>query len=781
MNKKVELLAPAGSYDNFKAAVSAGTDAVYLGGNLFSARAYADNFNEHNLIKAIDYAHLHNVAVYMTVNTLLKEKELDSLAGYLKPYYEEGLDGVIVQDLGVADVVREYFPDMACHASTQMSVSGVEGAMHLKNLGFTRVVPARELSLKEIKDIYDATGMEIESFVHGALCYCYSGQCLLSSMIGNRSGNRGRCAQPCRLAYNNSIDGREKHILSPKDMATVEILPELIENGVYSMKIEGRMKSCEYTAGVVSIYRKYIDAYLEKGKEGYHVSEKDMIALMDLYNRGGFNKGYYMIGNGPEMMSTQRPNHAGVKAVRAVKAAAGRVTFKALTDIYRGDVFEITDDFNLTTGRDIAKGDEFTMQVPAKYISKAGGIYSRIKCASLIKDITDRYISEKELVREKICAKAFLSVGSNIRLFMWLKGDESTTVEEEGPVVTLAQNRPVDSTVIARQLKKLGETPFVFENDDDLTVECGDNCFIPMQAVNELRRDAAERLKMVIEMASKRIFNGKVTDKQTSSASGNSNYHCRILVSNNEQLKTLEQLIDEGKLPHTDRVYADYYCFYESESRNVIDRLSQKVSVFAALPRILRQNKKKEFKELLSIIRGCKVSGFLARNLEVCAFLRHNREYDDYVVVADYSMYVWNNRARTQVMNLADEFTAPLELNNSELDMVDSNNMEVVRYGYFPVMVSAQCIKKTLGKCDGNKSAVTISDRKNATYSVESNCKFCHSVMYIDRPLYTYEAGEDLKTNIRYEFTTESGAQMTEVIARGPAVFTTGHFYKGVM
>ncbi|MGN0479986.1 MAG: U32 family peptidase, partial [Lachnospiraceae bacterium] len=711
----------------------------------------------------------------------LKEKELDDLTDYLKPYYESGLDGVIVQDLGVADVVRKSFPDMACHASTQMSVSGTEGALYLKKLGFTRVVPARELSLKEIKSIYDATGMEIESFIHGALCYCYSGQCLLSSMIGNRSGNRGRCAQPCRLMYNNSIDSREKYILSPKDMATVEILPELIENGVYSMKIEGRMKSCEYTAGVVSIYRKYIDTYLEKGKQGYHVSEKDMIALMDLYNRGGFNKGYYMTGNGPDMMSVERPNHAGVKAVKAVKVVAGRVTFKALTDIYRGDVFEITKDFNLTTGRDIVKGDEFTMQVPAKYISKAGGIYSRIKCASLVKDITDRYISEKELVREKICARVILSPGENIRLFMWLKDDESTKIEEEGSAVTLAQNKPVDSTVIARQLKKLGDTPFIFESDDDLTVECEGSCFIPMQAVNELRRVAVQRLKMVIEMAGSRIFNGETFENKPNPVPVRDSYHVRLLVSDIEQLHTLEKLSEDGQLAGTDRIYVDYNCFYESEIKAVTEKLSDRFEIFVALPRVLRQNKKKEFEELLSLVKKCNISGFLARNLEECAFLHHNREYNDYPVIADYSVYVWNNRARHRVMDVANEFTAPLELTNSELDMIYSDNMEVVKYGYFPVMVSAQCVKKTCTKCDGKNSRVTISDRKNAVYGVESNCKFCHSVMYIDKPLYTYSADEKIKTNIRYEFTTESGAEMIRILERGPEVFTTGHCYKGVM
>lgn len=326
MKQMTELLAPAGSYESLVAAVNAGADAVYMGGTRFGARAYADNPEEEEMIKAIRFAHLHNCSLYMTVNTLLKDREMEDLGAYLKPYYESGLDAVIVQDLGVLAYIREQFPDLPVHASTQMTILGAEGAAFLKSLGATRIVTARELSLKEIERIHAEVDIEIESFIHGALCYCYSGQCLFSSMLGGRSGNRGRCAQPCRLPYQLKAEGRvlskkeEPYLLSPKDMCTIRLLPEILEVGVSSLKIEGRMKRPEYTAGVVRIYRKYLDLYLEKGREAFRVKEEDYKELQTLYSRGGFSDGYYKKQNGRELMSlSQTGGHFDKKGKQDIR------------------------------------------------------------------------------------------------------------------------------------------------------------------------------------------------------------------------------------------------------------------------------------------------------------------------------------------------------------------------------------------------------------------------------------------------------------------------------
>ena len=271
--KRLEVLAPAGSVESMKAAIAAGADAVYMGGSRFGARAYADNPDEDGMLRAIDYIHLHGRRLYMTVNTLFREEEMEELYAYLLPYYREGLDAVIVQDLGVMDFIRRHFPGLDLHASTQMTITSPYGARLLKEMGASRVVTARELTLEEIRGIRDQVDIEIESFVHGALCYCYSGQCLMSSLIGGRSGNRGRCAQPCRLPYDAFESGKketvnspkERYLLSLKDLCTLDLLPQIAEAGVYSLKIEGRMKSPRYTAGVVRVYRKYVDRYLEYG------------------------------------------------------------------------------------------------------------------------------------------------------------------------------------------------------------------------------------------------------------------------------------------------------------------------------------------------------------------------------------------------------------------------------------------------------------------------------------------------------------------------------------
>ncbi|MBE5948341.1 MAG: U32 family peptidase [Lachnospiraceae bacterium] len=304
--KNIELLAPAGSYETMQAAIAAGADAVYIGGQLFGARAYADNPDDNMLLDAIDYVHLRGKKLYLTVNTLLKDSEIEEqLYAYLEPLYKQGLDAVIVQDLGVMKFIQEHFPLLPIHASTQMTITGRRGAKFLEEQkNVTRVVTARELSLDEIRDIRANSSLEIESFIHGALCYSYSGQCLFSSMVGGRSGNRGRCAQPCRMVYKDS-DGKNGYFISPKDLCTVEILPEIIKSGVTSLKIEGRMKKPEYTAGVVSIYRKYLDLYLTKGEKGYFVSQKDKQILLDLFNRGGFTAGYYLKHNGQDMMFTE--------------------------------------------------------------------------------------------------------------------------------------------------------------------------------------------------------------------------------------------------------------------------------------------------------------------------------------------------------------------------------------------------------------------------------------------------------------------------------------------
>lgn len=421
--KRPELLAPAGNYEAFLGAIAAGADAVYLGGTRFGARAYADNFDTEAVIKAIKYAHLYGRKLYMTVNTLVKEEEFDDLYDYLAPFAEAGLDGVIVQDFGVLGFIREHFPSVELHVSTQMAITGVNGAKLLKKMGAVRVVPARELSLKEMIDIKEKAGVEVEAFIHGAMCYCYSGMCLFSSIVGGRSGNRGRCAQPCRLPY--KVQGSDEfYPLSLKDMCTIEIIPSLIRAGIDSFKIEGRMKKPEYVAGVVSVYRKYIDKFLENPDAPFRVSEADLNILRHLYLRTEISQGYYERHNSRDMVTLSSPSYSG--------------------------------------------SDE-----------------------ALIAKIKDQYLTGEK--KRSISAYGYFHPGCESML-TFSCGDVSVTVS--GQVVQEASKRPMLKEDIENRIMKLGDTFFELKSQD-LTIDMDEGepgIFMPVKELNELRRQAADKL-----------------------------------------------------------------------------------------------------------------------------------------------------------------------------------------------------------------------------------------------------------------------------------------------
>ncbi len=493
----VELLAPAGSLDSLKAAVSAGADAVYIGGSRFGARAYADNPQQAQLIEGIEYCHLHGRKLYLTVNTLLKERELEEeLYPYLLPYYESGADGLIVQDFGVARFVRRHFPGLPLHASTQMTVTGAAGASLLRREGFVRVVPARELSLDELRAIIRDSGVEVETFVHGAMCYAYSGQCLFSSLLGGRSGNRGRCAQPCRLPYRfGEAANGESYLLSMKDMCALALLPELIDAGIASFKIEGRMKRAEYTAGVVGIYRRCIDQYLERGREGYAVLEEDRRVLLDLYNRGGFSEGYYHTRNGKSMMALTRPNHQGTAAARIQSVRGPQIRAAALEPLYAGDVLETARDAEATLPADVPAGAEFTFRAGRSSLRPGQTVY-RVKSEQLLRSIRARFLDAPS--QEKICGELKISGEAPAMLRVW-NGLSTCTVCDE--IAQPARQNPTGADAVEKQLRRTGGTPFVF---DRLQIALDEGLFVPVSRLNELRRRALAGLEEAILAAGRR-------------------------------------------------------------------------------------------------------------------------------------------------------------------------------------------------------------------------------------------------------------------------------------
>lgn len=596
--------------------MAAGADAVYMGGARFGARAYAQNADQDEMIAAIEYAHLHGCRLYMTVNTLFKENELGELYEYLLPYYKAGLDGVIVQDLGALSFIREHFPGIELHASTQMTITSVYGAKELKRLGCCRVVPAREVSLEEIRRIYDETGMDIETFVHGALCYCYSGQCLMSSLIGGRSGNRGRCAQPCRLPYRvyeqekgtavNKED--QKCVLSMKDLCTLDILPQILEAGVFSLKIEGRMKSPRYTAGVVRIYRKYLDRYLEYGSEGYYVEPEDKKELLDLFDRGGFTSGYYTRHNGRDMIALkEKPEF--------------RETNKELFDFL------------------------------------------------------DREYVETEK-KEPVEGYAYLAEGLPSVLTLTC-GDISVTVSGQEPQA--AKNQPMTREKVIRQLGKTGATAFEFT---ELEAEVCGALFLPVQALNELRREGFEALTEAIQNQWRRkapeageVQNGADSGEKSSRAAG-----CAGPVPDESAGKrpmyltvsaeTGDQLSAALAVPEVRRICLDASSFQPERWAEFVQLIHQAgKECYLTLPHIFRTHAIGFFRTYRSCLEQAGFDGLLIRAFEEIQWMRE--EQISLSASFDASVYAWNHGAvHTLKEEQAAFITAPWELNSRELEPV---------------------------------------------------------------------------------------------------------------
>ena len=787
--RKIEILAPAGSYASFKAAIASGADAVYAGGPRFGARAFAKNFDVEEMLEAIDYAHFHGRKFYLTVNTLLKDNEITELYDYIKPFYEGGLDAVIVQDLGVMQLIRSHFPGLEIHASTQMTVTAADGASFIQEQGASRVVPARELSLDEIREMKAKTGMEIECFVHGALCYCYSGQCLLSSLIGGRSGNRGQCAQPCRLPYQTSEE--KSHLLSMKDICTLDLIPDLIEAGIDSFKIEGRMKQPEYVAGVTSIYRKYVDLYLKNGRKNYHVSTQDKEQLMDLYNRGGFHSGYYKQHNGRDMLALKRPNHAGITAFKVLSQKGREVAVQALMDINKGDILEFPESKeSYTFGRQVKKGDTTIILAPkGEHLSK-GTLLNRTRNQILIDTLNQNYTERK--ISEKINGFLRLSVGKSATMMVW-KDDTYVQVESEMPVQE-ASKRPLTKETVYDKISKTGNTEFEFES---LEIELDDNVFLPIQQLNELRRNALDELKNAVCAAYHRSLpQSSVNSAQDSfhSVSAKELSLLSVLVQTKEQLKAI------AEYPQIRRIYleSDIPDIFSEDfvHTEVYKKLQENgTEIFLAMPRIFRSYTKEIFAQYIQKIK-LNFDGILIRNFETFYYLRENNI--DKKIILDHNVYVFNQITKDfWKSQRIEHYTVPLELNRQEIANLGIDKAEFVAYGYAPVMISAQCITKTTTGCHKKSEPKLLTDRYQNKFTVQNHCRECYNVIYNSAPLYLLDQKEDIiglnPEMIRLEFSTETALETKTVleqyisiyhgntmIADLPKHYTRGHFRRGI-
>lgn len=790
MRKLVEILSPAGSYESLKAAISAGADAVYVGGSRFGARAYANNLSEEKLLEAIDYVHLHEKKIYLTINTLLKEEELkNELYDYLLPYYKQGLDAVIVQDIGVLEFVKEQFPGLSIHASTQMTITNTLGAEFLKKQGVERVVTSRELQLDEIHEIAESTGLEIESFVHGALCYCYSGQCLYSSLIGGRSGNRGQCAQPCRLPYRVNDKKETQYVLSLKDICTLEYIPELIEAGIYSFKIEGRMKKPEYVALVTAMYRKYVDLYFAEGKKNYRVDAKDRERLMDLYNRGGSHGGYYHTKNGREMLSLTRPNHAGVSALKVLRQNGKSILVKALVDIHKGDVIELPDGKeNYTFSNSVKEGQNTTFITHKKQNFGKDAVLNRIRNEKLIQEIQTQIIEKK--LKEKINGKLILSLTDPAKLIL---ENHDMIVEAYGEPAQEAVNQPMNPERIEKQMRKTGNTEFEFDN---LDIELKGNLFIPLQSLNELRRQGIENLQKKILEKYRRQMPEKVLYHEV--CAKRSPYYKGFTV----YAETLEQLETLNSIESVNRIYLDcnaIECAWkDNRTEDIVNMIKDSgKELFFAMPYIFRKNSIRLYEQSYEKILEKGWHGVLVRNYESYEFLR-NHDYHGKIVM-DYNMYQFNTYAKAFWMKEDVEFTtAPLELNYKELKAVGLQNSELIIYGYLPMMVSAQCVVKTTKGCKKQKERMVLKDRYQKEFVVKNHCDYCYNVIYNTSPVVLTDQKKEIMDlqpgALRLHFTIESAEEVKKIMRLYEDVFindvctedlkfefTRGHFKRGII
>ena len=808
-----EVLAPAGTYECFRAAINAGADAVYLGGSMFGARAFAGNFEEAELIKAIRTAHLYGRKVYLTVNTLLRNDELEKLVQYVKPYYEEGLDAVIVQDYGVFAVLREAFPGLDLHASTQMTITGKYGAQLLKDMGAARVVPARELSANEIRDIYDNVDIEIESFVHGALCYCYSGQCLLSSMIGGRSGNRGRCAQPCRLTYSaNGIS--EKYLLSPKDMCTIEAVPDILDAGVYSLKIEGRMKSPEYVAGVSYAYRKYVDMYLEKGRDGYRVEEQDIRQLMDLYNRGGFCKGYYYAQNDKSMMTFNRPNHQGI-VIGNIKN--GELILSQ--EVNPGDVLEFPDGSEYTTPTGKKSG---RLALPKGVLKnpKNGAAVYRTRNNELLGQLRAGYIDND--IKIPVRMEIFLKSGERACLKL-LSGDKELVVY--GDVLEPSDKRPAVREDVVKQLKKLGGTAFS-SDEGSIVTDIQGSPFVPVRLLNDLRRNALEELESMLLSGYKR--NHEYMKVQASMTAGvleadaaQCNAACEaglterrdysegqhditVQVMNKEQLETVLRTAHNN----VSRIYistelsgidgAIMMKGMVDEYNAGISANNRKIEVYMAMPYIFRDRAVTLFERKLEDVKAAGFDGMLIRSPEELGYIRKKGLYELYAgrVVADYNVYTYNKAAFVEYIRLGiHDFTLSEELNAGQLrglcrSVQDRNiYLEKLVYGYLPLMVTAGCTLKYTSKdkpC-GRPGVYYLTDRKGKQLAALNSCSYCYNLIYNSVPEYLLDKPDEIRNMgveaLRLSFSIEGADEVENIMkmnADSVKAYTRGHYNRGV-
>lgn len=801
--RDVELLAPVGSFEALKAAVQNGANAVYLGGKDFGARASANNFDRDELKEAVKYAHIRGVQVFVTTNTLRKENEIEDFLEYAKFLYDIDVDAIILQDIGMARLIKRELPDFELHASTQMVAHSLEDVKYLESVGFDRVVLAREVTVEEIKYICDNCKADIEVFVHGALCVCYSGQCLMSSMIGNRSGNRGRCAQPCRQRYElidvytgEVVNSNGDYLLSPRDLNAIEEIDKVIDAGVHSLKIEGRMKRPEYVATVIDGYRKTIDEYLAANK--LNVSDETINDLYTIFNRK-FTKGLLLGDVGKDMMNSQLPNNQGlyVGTVVDYNKKAKRLKIKLANTLKKGDGINLGGG---TIGRIIKNGNIETIGYKGETIeldfvgeARKGQIVFKTSDSELMDRVQATFTQDKEFVKNIIDAKITIKLGQKPILTLKDRHSNEATIEGD-KIVEEAMKVALSKEKVETQLRKLGNTPYEL---DLLEIELDDNVSLPISLLNQMRRDCIELLDKERVSIKNRKYKNKTVKYKPVLYNRNKQQEISVKVKNLEQL---ESALECG----VDRIYY--------EDTNTIDKgmsLAMKYNkkVIYSAPRIIRN---KEYNHLAKA-NNAGVESVQVGNYGSIDYFKDKK------LNIDYYLNAFNSETINYYKEIgADTLCISQELNINEIKETikyTDINIESVVYGYTPLMITEYCPMgvivrdckkdKRVAKC--KESIYALRNSKGDEFRVSQDI-FCRSTIYnsnvtcmLDNLYELHEIGINV---LRLDFTLEDKDTVKEVIEAYQEVLsndyklgtkatklynkldekgtTAGHYYKGV-
>lgn len=720
---KVELLAPVGDWNCLKAAVQNGADAVYFGVEQFNARMYAANFNVEDMKQVIEYCKLRNVKTNLTLNTLLENCEFDNAVDLAKEAYKTGVDAIIVQDLGLAKYLIDNIPGLPIHASTQMTVHNLQGVLKLEKLGFDRVVLSRELSCEEIEYICKNCKVEIETFIHGALCICYSGQCLFSSVVGGRSGNRGKCAGPCRLPYELISENAETHerksidkgyLLSTKDLCGIAYLPRLVQAGVKCFKIEGRMKSPEYVATVTRIYRKYIDMVLNN--YDFIIDEKDINDLMQVFNRGGFSDGHLDSKHNRNLIFPEKPSNMGIYlgTIKKYNSNKGHITLQLEEDLELGDSISVSNEASKYLVSELMIKNVNQKKVSANTEVTIGRMKGNIKVGDKVYRISSKALSDfakasyDNCENKKIPLNCTVTIKKNTPISMEISTNKNTCynelyssiyVKEISNMIPIdALKTPISVERVVKQISKTTNTPFSFEN---ITVLLDDGLYVPsISTLNELRRTALEKVEQeILSRAKKTLLDLSKKSKESITYTPNvKNPEISVL------FRQLELDFDYTKLDKEKitNIYVSLELFISKKYSKIISYFSDNYNLYIYVPSIIKTNYKNiALSTIEQAVMIYNIKGFIVSNIGDFELLKKYSK--DYEFIGNYPLNVFNNNTMEEYRKLGlSRITLSRELNQELIKEMLANaniNTEMIVYGNLPLMASSYCFLGETNKC----------------------------------------------------------------------------------